>query len=72
MKRGTATSYRVFTRVWWKESPSWPNGLEPYPGAPEHTLARSCTEEEAREMCQEWNASHDPGRLSLKAEFEEE
>jgi len=42
-------SYSVFTRVWWKDNPSWPNGLEPYAGAPKHYLDRHVeTEQEAR------------------------
>ena len=63
--------YRAFKRTWWIENPSWPNGLEP--GAGERTYFRGAwfeTEEDAREFCQDWNASHDPGRLSLKAEYE--
>ncbi len=65
-------SYSVFTRVWWKDNPSWPNGLEPYAGAPKHYLDRHVeTEQEARTMCREWNAKHKPGRYSRKAEFEE-
>jgi len=63
--------YRVFTRTWWKDNPSWPNGLEPGAGRP-HTLQKHIkTEEEAREICREYNATHEPGRLSRKAEYEE-
>ena len=63
-------SYRVFTRTWWKNNPSWPNGLEPCPGR-KHILAARVTEEEARGMCETYNATHEPGRLSRKAEYEE-
>jgi len=28
------------------------------------------TETEARQICQRWNATHDPGHLSDKAEYE--
>ena len=64
-------TYSVFTRTWWKENPSWPNGLEPQPGTRHYRgHPQSVTEEEAREYCQEWNDTHDPGRLSLKAEYE--
>ena len=62
--------YRVFTRTWWKENPSWPNGLEPCPGE-RHYKRGTFTYEEARELCQEFNENNDPGRLSLKMEFEE-
>lgn len=64
--------YRCFKRAWWKENPSWPNGLEPCAG--ERTYFRGASfryENTAREFCQEWNASHEAGRLSLKAEYEE-
>ena len=63
-------TYAIFTRTWWRENPSWPNGLEPEAG--ERTYIDTAeTEDEARDICQDWNAAHDPGRLSLKAEFEE-
>ena len=67
-------TYYVFVRDWWKENPSWPNGLEPDSGAEKTILrgGRGLTEEEAREMAQEWNKTHDPGRYSRKAEFDEE
>ena len=64
-------SYRVFTRTWWRENPAWPNGLEPGAGR-KHTLAkRVATEEEARAIAQQYNSTHTPGRLSRKAEYEE-
>ena len=73
MEYGTATSYRVFTRTWWRENlhESWPNGLEPCPG-PKTYIGESMTEGEARAYAKAYNATHKPGRLSLKAEFEEE
>lgn len=72
MRKGTAESYYVFTRVWWKPNPSWPDGREPYAGAPRRTIAKGCTYEEARAIAKEWNATHDPGPMSRKAEFDEE
>ena len=60
--------YQVFVRNWWKDNPSWPNGLEPCPGK-KHLLDTVSTEEEARERCREYNDSHNPGRYSRKAEF---
>ena len=80
IKQGTATSYRVFVRNWWRynPSPAWSNpgspyhGLEPDPGARKTTIAKGCTEEEARQVCREYNTSHAPGRLSRKAEYERE
>jgi hypothetical protein len=63
-------TYSVFVRNWWRENPSWPNGLEPYPGR-KHYLAKGLgTEEEARNVAQAYNRAHNPGRLSRKAEFE--
>lgn len=61
--------YDVFVRTWWKENPSWPNGLEPCPGERRY-IARGVTYERARELCDEYNETHEPGRLSKKAEFE--
>lgn len=61
----------VYHRTWWKENPAWPQGLEPCAGR-KTTIDRVETVEEAREICKEWNAEHDPGRLSRKAEFEDE
>ena len=62
--------YRAFKRRWWRDNPEWPNGLEPYAGGRKTHLAYFDTEEEARQFCREWNDSHDPGRYSIKAEFE--
>ena len=62
-------TYKVFTRTWWKDNKDWPNGLEPYVGG-SRTIARNIpTEAEARKIAQEWNATHEAGRYSLKAEF---
>jgi len=69
MDRGTAVSYRVFVRNWWR----WENGVKvPDPGARKTTLARGCTEEEARQMCAEYGSTHKPGPLSREAEYERE
>jgi hypothetical protein len=65
-------SYRVFVRNWWRVNPKWPGGLEPDPGARKTTLARRLTEEEAQAMCQKYAATHKPGRLSRKAEYEQD
>lgn len=65
-------TFRVFVRNWWKENPAWPGGLEPDPCAERETLAEGLTESEAREMCAEYRRENDPGRLSRKAEYEEE
>lgn len=62
--------YRVFVRDWWKENPTWPNGLEPCAGVkiPFGTVA---TEAAARQMCKAFAHSNPPGRYSRKAEYEE-
>jgi hypothetical protein len=63
--------YTVFTRTWWKHNPSWPNGLEPGVGK-KTRIARNVSEAEARQICQQYNATHKPGRLSRKAEYEQQ
>lgn len=63
-------SYTVFHRTWWKRNPNWPEGREPGMGK-RHFIAKAWSEEEARQLCREWNQSHDPGLLSDKAEYEE-
>lgn len=62
--------YRVFVRSWWKANPKWPNGLEPHAGR-KKTIRRVNTEEDARRVCREYNDTHNPGRYSRKAEYEE-
>ncbi len=67
------TRYRVFTRTWWRHNPSWPNGLEPSAGTCNYrNHPRNLTYDEARRYCWRWNEEHPPGRLSRKAEFEQQ
>jgi len=80
--QGTAKSYRVFVRNWWR----WDyNGhvhslaaarirrkRVPDPGARKHVLATRCTEDEARIICEAYAKTHKPGPLSRKAEYESE
>ena len=61
--------FKVFTRNWWRENKDWPKGLEPHAGR-KYTIDTVSTEEEARKICQEYNKTHKPGRLSRKAEYE--
>jgi len=77
--QGTAESYRVFVRNWWRieRKPTGYNNATlpvrvPDPGARKTTLATRCTYEEARRICDEYAATHKPGPLSRKAEFEKE
>jgi hypothetical protein len=63
--------YRCFTRTWWTNNPAWPNGLEPCPGTKHTIAARVETEEEAQAICKEYNDTHEPGRLSRMAEYED-
>lgn len=79
MKTGSAETYRVFVRNWWRweytgdhRFGSGYKRLVPNPGARKTTLARHCTEEEARSICQEYARTHKPGPLSRKAEYERE
>ncbi len=62
-------AFKIFTRTWWRNNKDWPDGLEPHAGR-RRTLTTVQTEEEARDLCQAWNASHAPGRLSRKAEYD--
>ena len=62
-------TFDVFVRNWWRNNPDWPNGLEPCPGKRLYK-ARNVTYEVARAMCEEYNRTHKPGRLSRKCEFE--
>lgn len=62
--------YNVFVRNWWKLNPSWPQGIEPCPGRKRY-LERGLTYSEARRLCDNYNSTHKPGRLSRKAEFEQ-
>lgn len=64
------TKYRVFHRTWWRNNPSWPDGREPGVGVA-HFICYVRGEEEARQVCRQWNSTHDPGHLSDKAEYEE-
>lgn len=74
MRRGSHRGgrYTVFVRTWWKRSPGsgYPHDLEPSAGNKEF-LDYAATEEGARKIAQRYNASHDPGELSKKAEYEE-
>ena len=63
-------AYRVFTRTWWIRNPAWPNGREPGAGRKTTIAKRVETEAEARAICQRYNATHKPGELSRKAEYE--
>jgi len=64
--------YTVFTRNWWKSNSAWPGGREPGAGR-KYTLYRNLrTEEEARRICKQYNATHKPGKLSHKAEYDEQ
>jgi hypothetical protein len=66
--KGSVVSYRAFHRTWWRME-----GGKRVPGAGRRTaLGRHLTEDEARRVCQQWNAEHNPGKLSRKAEYERE
>ena len=60
--------YIVYTRTWWKENKSWPNGLEPCMGRKKR-IGECHSEEEAIRICREYNDTRDSGRYSRKAEF---
>ncbi len=63
------SGYRVFHRTWWQRDDSAPDGRTPGAGR-KHTIKRHvCTEREARDICRVWNACHDEGNLSDRAEY---
>jgi len=63
--------YDVFHRTWWRwEQTS--TGRKRVPGAGKRTyIAQGLSYELAREVAREWNAEHEPGELSRKAELEQ-
>lgn len=62
------TYYNVFVRNWWRTE----NGQRvPDPTARKTYLRKHVTFTDARELCQQYNSTHKPGKLSRKAEFEE-
>jgi len=65
--------YKIFTRTWWRENSSWPNGLEPCPGEKKY-IKTVDSYDEARNYCMNNNRHSLPenNRLSLKYEFEED
>jgi len=66
----SSRKFEVFHRTWWRRNPSWPDGREPGVGRPTR-IGWAETEEQARDMCRQWNATHHPGLLSRKAEYTE-
>ena len=58
-------AYKVFTRAWYKA-----DGITPNYGARKTTLKKYLSESEARDFCTVWNKNHNPGKRSVKAEFE--
>lgn len=60
--------YDVFVRTWWRLNPNFPGNREPKAGRKRY-LARGVTKAEAHALCDQYNATHNPGFLSRKAEF---
>ncbi len=65
-------SYTVFVRNWWIKNKDYPGGLEPGPGKKTVIRRGVDTEDEARKICEEYNETHDPGKLSRKAEYQKD
>lgn len=61
--------YNVFTRTWWKRNPTWPNGLEPSMGHKTYR-EKGLTYADAIRTAKAYNDTHNPGKLSRKAEIE--
>jgi hypothetical protein len=58
--------YTVFTRTWWKTV----NGkLTPHVGRKTILARNVSTQEEARRICEQYNSTHNPGKLSRRAEY---
>lgn len=63
----STTYYNVFVRNWWRIE----NGIRvPHAGRKTY-LRKHVTYEDARAICAQYNSTHNPGRLSRKAEFEQ-
>lgn len=75
MQRGSAETFKVFVRNWWRWETTLTGTMHatrrlvPDPGARKTTIATHCTEEEARAICDEYARTHRPGPLSRKAEY---
>jgi len=63
-------AYFCFHRTWWRYNPEWPNNREPQAGDPTR-IAVVEDEQEAVNICRNWNKLHDPGKYSRKAEYTE-
>jgi hypothetical protein len=62
--------YDVFIRNWWKwEYTQFGKRLIPHAGRKTY-IKKNVTEESARDICRVYNANHNPGVLSRKAEYE--
>jgi len=63
-------SYDIYVRTWWAYDNAWPGGRRPHAGRKKYMYRRVECEEEARSICQQYNATYDPGELSERAEYE--
>ena len=61
--------FKVNIRSWWKLNKDWPNGIEPDARARKTHYAWANDEEEAQQICKDYNSKHALGRLSRKAEY---
>ena len=58
--------YRIFKRAWYK----YENGSRvPDCNARKTTIDFADTETQARDICRDWNLTHDAGPRSVKAEY---
>ena len=62
-------TYRVFHRTFWKSDGK--GGLVPNTGRKTLIAVRK-TYDQARDIATVWNANHEPGKFSRRAEFEKE
>jgi hypothetical protein len=68
VSNGSSVAYRVFVRSWWKRDSA--GKVVPNYHARKTSIRNYCTEDEARDVCQVYNANHKPGWQSRKAEYE--
>lgn len=59
--------YNVFHRTWW----SMEDGKRVARPGKKTYIEKHVTYGDARELCSQYNSTHEPGELSRKAEFEE-
>jgi hypothetical protein len=73
-RRGAQTNmrFRAYYRTLWRKNPARRGGYEPKLGRKISIQTGIKTEQEARDLCRHWNATHEEGPLCQRAEYEED